>query len=714
MSIWFPRRVAAGRDGSPSRPWAWQFCSVEKSSALSRRLRKGVPALLAAAFFPNALDARADSPWAFKDQPFRAAVKLGEAPKLPDAGVAIELPEFGHTPPKNPTVTLTDSKGAIVPVNILSRTDGEVLLLLAKAMEKDEEYFVYFGGAPVHASPTWPARPSLLLETRRLPGGTKLETPKDLEDAWRRAAGQVDGVGFVRTIFNGENPFGESSNFLSKYTGYLRTTDTPELHLFTVSSDASFVFVNGKYEFGWPGKHNTKPNDKNTPNKKIDGLNGLTKIEYYHAKIGGGEPAMGLLWKRGAKTEPIPADQYVHPGTARVERVEGQQGRPAPSPKIKLNSYIGYNGLWLFETSCSVANVDGWKVAWQFEDGATFSGAECTRVIPGLAPVKVGVTLQKGNDRLTGTRLISFHASDIREASVKNEGDVQRYIALLGQETAAQLSARTLKLDITFLSEFAEDPQIAPFAEAFGQQKSDVTDPLWLQCRLTSLRALAQIDPARALAELRKTDTVARRKHAGEFDMLEVDLLVFYLRDPHAVDLARQFAFQNKDANVARVLNTRIGDSYRVLGKYPEAIAQYQLVQKSLSEASGGRKLPAQDRAYSIEINELLTDGYRKEAEQKLVEWESKHPMAKLDSDFLLLRGRLLILLGRWKEALMEIESFEKMQPDSPYQVEGDFYRARAFFELGQKDLAKKMWSEIATKYPKHQFAEPSKQWAKK
>jgi TolA-binding protein len=137
-------------------------------------------------------------------------------------------------------------------------------------------------------------------------------------------------------------------------------------------------------------------------------------------------------------------------------------------------------------------------------------------------------------------------------------------------------------------------------------------------------------------------------------------------------------------------------------------------VQKSVGDESAGRKLPAQDRAYSIEIGGLIADGHRKEAEQKLNEWESKHPMAKVDSDFLVLRARLLMLLGRWKEAVMEIESFEKMQPDSPYQIEGDFYRARALFETGQKDEARKMWTEIVTKYPKHEFAQKSKEWLSK
>ena len=97
---------------------------------------------------------------------------------------------------------------------------------------------------------------------------------------------------------------------------------------------------------------------------------------------------------------------------------------------------------------------------------------------------------------------------------------------------------------------------------------------------------------------------------------------------------------------------------------------------------------------------------------EKLLEWEADHPMGKYESDFLLLRGRVLMEFARWNEALQEVESFRAMHPDSPYQIIADFHRARAIAKLGRGVEAQKIWREIATKYPKHELAAESARYA--
>ncbi|HEY2341977.1 MAG TPA: tetratricopeptide repeat protein, partial [Chthoniobacteraceae bacterium] len=199
-----------------------------------------------------------------------------------------------------------------------------------------------------------------------------------------------------------------------------------------------------------------------------------------------------------------------------------------------------------------------------------------------------------------------------------------------------------------------------------------------------------------------------------ELGMAELEILVFYLKDPAAVELGKRVAFENPNTDVARLAKIRIGDLYRLLGKTNLAVEQYSSVQKTVSDETQGRKNAAEDRSNSITITDLIEGGYRHEAEAKLREWEIEHPMAKYDSDFLLIRGRVLMLFGRWSEALQEIESFQQMQPDSPYQIPADFYRAQALFELGKKDEARKIWAEIAKNYPKHNLADESRRLSTK
>ena len=88
--------------------------------------------------------------------------------------------------------------------------------------------------------------------------------------------------------------------------------------------------------------------------------------------------------------------------------------------------------------------------------------------------------------------------------------------------------------------------------------------------------------------------------------------------------------------------------------------------------------------------------------------------MAKFDSDFLIWRGRVLMARKRWREALAEIESFEKLLPESPYQIDADYYRARALFALGRKAEAHEIFAGIAKQYPQHPLADSSREWAAK
>ena len=175
-----------------------------------------------------------------------------------------------------------------------------------------------------------------------------------------------------------------------------------------------------------------------------------------------------------------------------------------------------------------------------------------------------------------------------------------------------------------------------------------------------------------------------------------------------------RLAFDVPNSDLARLAKIRVGDLHHLLGKTNDAIAHYRSVQKTIADESAGRKNAAQDRTYSITIADMLAQGCRHESLAKLHESELEHPMAKYESDFLLLRGRVLMEFGRWNDALQEIDSFRAMQPDSPYQIIANFHRARSLFGVGKMDEARRIWSDIAAKYPKHEFAGESRRLSQK
>jgi TolA-binding protein len=71
------------------------------------------------------------------------------------------------------------------------------------------------------------------------------------------------------------------------------------------------------------------------------------------------------------------------------------------------------------------------------------------------------------------------------------------------------------------------------------------------------------------------------------------------------------------------------------------------------------------------------------------------------------------VAFGRWREALAELDSFQAINPENPYQIELDFQRAHALFATGQPDVARKLWADIAKNYPKHERAAEARELAK-
>jgi TolA-binding protein len=645
------------------------------------------------------------------DATFRASIRLKESPKVAEAGILIDLPEFGQTRDDLGDVVLVDGDAKPQPLAKVWRGEGGRVLLLARSLEKGKNYHVYLGGNILRISPGWTPKTSLLMETRRLPDGAKFESWGDMQKTWKSAL-ETDGAGFVRSIYQGGNPFGPGTYFVTHYTGWLETPGL-ELVLYTLSSDASFVLVNDNYEFGWPGFHSPWATAKSLHSKKVNPQPDFTKIDYYHAKAAGDQPATVLGWQKNGTFEAIPAEAWLHPGTSAVQKIEERHGWPVPIANTEPLTYLGYGNQWYFETKFSLPTPlpEGWNAEWQFEDGALVSGTEFQRVIVGMKPQTVTLRLRSTSGETRGVKRF-FFPDDLRAASINNPDDLARYFDLMAKETPARLSVETLKASLELLLDFGVESQAAGYAEAWLQKNPDPHSPLWLPAQRARLLSLAQSDPKKALDELRRFDLQARKSVAQPLDLLELDLLVFYLRDDTAPGVANRIAFQYANTGTARLAKIRAGDFYRLKEQYKQAVEQYQGVQKTVVDETAGRKLPAQDQAYSITIRNLLEKKLRNESSDKLREWELKHPMAKFDSDYLLLRGRTLCEFGRWTEALAELDSFKKIQHDSPWLIDADFYRAGALWGLGKKDEARQIWSGIAKNYPKHDLAEEAKRMA--
>lgn len=644
--------------------------------------------------------------WKVKEDPYRATLRLTSPGNDAASGVEIELPDFGAHREDLADALLVDSSGKQLSLFPVWHATGKRALFIAGEMKPESDYFLYFGGrSPLTIRPQHPKQ-GLVLETRTLAPAPKISTQTEMLNIWN-ACTNVNGIGYVNTINTTGNPFGESTNFASHYTGLYLTTPGEQVTLYTLSSDASFVLADGRCIAEWPSTHAPRAIEKNIHKGTFTASSNCVKIDYYQAKVTDDIAFAALGVIKGGVCTPVPSESWVHPGKASVEKIEQAGGLPVPVSTITFDSYIGYGGSWLYDVVFEAPRnaPQEWIPEWRFADGTVIVGNRCERIIPLGAPCSVSLVYRKGGQTVSGTGLISFPDS-LPAASVKKPADLHRYLDLLSAEKPEVLPAASLEPLLPFLNEYADNNLTGLFATAWLLKLPPPENPLWSDAVHSSIRRVAQDDPKKALAQLRAIDAGARRLHRKELALLELELLVFYLRDPSSPASAQRAASEFPGTQESQLAMIRLGDYLRLVDQPDKAMAQYASVQKAIPDETGGRKLPAMDRSYSITVNDLLANGMRREAEAKLREWELVHPLCKRDSDYLLLQARMLNSFGYWSQALAELDSFKKTHLESPLEITADFYRAECLDGLGKKDEARAIRSTIVKNYPRHELAE--------
>ena len=233
------------------------------------------------------------------------------------------------------------------------------------------------------------------------------------------------------------------------------------MRLYTLSSDASFVLVNGQCVLSAPGTHGARANEKTATMATIMCKTPLTRIDYYHVKAESEHnPSMVLGWQdelpvtrreqRYHCYEAIPSTAWAHSGSARIVRFEGRNGHPVPALQERISSYIGYGGAWFYDLLLTTPPLpEGWTAEWEFADGLIRNGATASRILITDAPQKITLRLKHDSEILTGVHRLEFR-NDLPQASINRPTDAKRYAALLSQDDFAKLPA----VAFAFLKEF--------------------------------------------------------------------------------------------------------------------------------------------------------------------------------------------------------------------------------------------------------------------
>lgn len=677
--------------------------------------------------------------WDVPQLSYRMQVRAKSAPSQPANGYLIRLPHFGEIRPDGRDIILLDSSGAPVPIRVVYQKPGLNALILAKDLKTGAPYTLYFGGSepPKTPSPGWDPRVSLLLETKPLQESLKNASWTRLDSIWSKAPSSF-GAEFVDSISHRGNPFGPHFGYISRYLGRVALPPNhKELEVYGWALDTGGFKLDDKPLFFQQVPTDLKVllHPENIAKKKINLPTGSAPIEVFQAKEqqGGNIDKEGMVdfgWidpavvaeaakiqkqndragKDGEKTRvpqpftPFPDTWYEHPGTTDTGGIERVNGEPVPLPIVTLESYIGWNDLWFFEASAKLPDQlpAGWTANWEFDAGGPATGTNVRKVLAGMELMPVKVTLTNGTAKLTGFTIPNTFA-EVHEASINEPADTARYCELISSDAPESITPAALGAFCAFLSEFGPSDLLAKYVPVWIKSNPDRNSPLLEKVMPSYISALAQTSPKEALDVLKKARADFRSPEMQKkLELLQLDILVFILQDPTAVDLGHSLSFLLKGTPEEKLGDIRVGDYYRLSSQPDKAIASYQAAQTPEART---KKQAAVDQSNSMQVKNLIDGEEPRDAMEMLSTWELQNPMAKLQSDYLLLRSRALIALGRNAEAVRELQSFAELNPDSPYQIDTEFYLAAALKGLGRTKEAEVLWKQIIEKYPKSQLA---------
>jgi tetratricopeptide (TPR) repeat protein len=648
--------------------------------------------------------------WAVDSAPYRVVLHAAAPPGAPAAGWEIRLPDFGSGRADMRDVILLDPDRNELALDAVWRGAGRALLVLAEAMpEGGAAATLYFGGNTQRRLRSWAAQRTLLLETRRLPQGAQVASYGGWQAAWNRSR-VVDGAAFVPMIFHGENPFGESDHFLSRYSGLLQTgAGGGSVAFYTLSDDVSYVMIDGGAALQWQTNNPPPPAPEKVPLAKVRVPKDVVRVEYCHATT---EPpaAMVLGWEHAGKLGTVPPEAWVHPGQVSAAAIEARDGAPVPVATLVAGRYLGYGGEWYVRVSASIANPGAdWQVEWLWPDGRRAPGPESHRLWMSLDPLQLTLRLRHGARVIEGRRVLVI-PRNLDAASVNQPGQLTEFLELLDKEDPAGLPEAARRAGFVLASGFLPAPAAARWAEGWLAVAKPAAGP-WVAAMTQAIRETAKHDPKAALERLSGLAKPAREAMGRTADLLEMELRVFALNDPMILGLVARLR-ESGDKALAGMAVIRLGDYHLVNGRLDEAARCFA---EAAPEREGtARQAPVIDRAHSLAIEELVSGNHLEEARAKMELWELQRPAARLEGDQLLWRARVMFLAGEWSRALQDLQTSLKVRAGSPEEIDVRFWQARALFELGRKPEARTIWTSLVKDYPKHERAEAAKLWAAK
>lgn len=573
-------------------------------------------------------------------------------------------------------VRVVNEKGKPVPSRVVFYHPRVYCLVAFEPETPDWTGHVYYGNprAPDENN-GWRPRSGLLLTTyRRKASGCN--NWNEMQESIRRSQDSPDGAGFRPAVFDGANPYGSSTDFISVYDGYFYASQSGEYQFSTISDNASFVFINGKMVTEWAGRHGVAGGEHGQHKGTVRLAPGAHHVQYYHMQFTGRTIAELAWWLPGAqRPQVMPPEVYPPAYQAAIGLEERKKSpeclefgaEPARTIEVEGHHYIE----WKFGNLSGVRNRPAGASLWDFGNGVTSNDRNPTVWFfhPGDYEVTLRTTLDPGGERtikrwVRVADMIQLDVSD-KPAAVDEaartiagypvdrlvEGDREAVLALL---TYREMYDAIEKVCRTWLDKVYRN-----------------RDPVPVDVVLELGHILEDVRGKPAEAEsVYMTASQRLQPNNSEAYRLYLTLGELQSRLPEKADAAvaalqkAESGAKGKSRSYQRRVEIAMGDAYRAKLDRKEAGRHFQQAERLRDQSSTDVSLRS---SLGLTVESYLERKEYDDALEKLGEWAEMFPADKLGGYWSLLMGRCLVRLDRQEDAVAELSLAARLDPYGNY-----------------------------------------------
>lgn len=383
------------------------------------------------------------------------------------------------------TIGVFNDSGQRVASEILSNTPGGPLIVVFDSSSNAQHYDIYFGFSDWPPLPLTNDKFGVLLETRD-GDGREIDKLPDMLDAWNKAT-VVEGKGLVPGIFEGGNRFGPQRNMLLHFHGYFSAAANEHIDFAAISTDSSFVLVDGKDVVDWVGAHDVGGGMQEQHQGGVDVTAGLHELDYYNDYFQpGGPPLVACLAVKGgpiAAWTMMNSDSTFFTPTAHAHVMDyAVSGTTSPPMAVtftpKDQSMIEHDVTdagFLTVTLNALPAQDG-TVTWTFDDGTTATGQTVDHLFPRPGLRMVQVEVKDATPPIPPSRqIINIHPDWYRVTTTPPDLHPDDAKEILSRDPAT-FSASDLVGCMAVFGTYQNNDALLKFAPAMTAHMKDVAD----------------------------------------------------------------------------------------------------------------------------------------------------------------------------------------------------------------------------------------------